>query len=100
MTEFYNTTTSTDYLFLGEGFAGSLGELYGFTLGSGTATKISSSPVAYPDATGGTSGIVIDNVSTEDQASSIYFTTLGQSTTVCGTTSAYCAVKLTQAALE
>jgi hypothetical protein len=100
MTEFYNTTTSTDYLFLGEGLAGSLGELYGFTLGSGTATKISSSPVAYPNATGGTSGIVIDNVSNDAQASSIYFTTLGKSTSACGTTSAYCAVKLTQAALE
>ncbi len=52
------------------------------------------------DAVGGTSAIIVDNDSTAAQASSIYFGTLATSTTVCGTTAAYCAVKLTQAALE
>ena len=103
-TEIYNGTT--DYLFFGEGLSGSLGSLYGFTLGdsastSEAATEISGSPITYPDATGGTSAIVIDNVSTEAQASSIYFTTLGTSTgsSPC-TTGDYCAIKLTQSALK
>jgi hypothetical protein len=103
-TEIYNGTT--DYLFFGEGLSGSLGSLYGFTLGDGVstseaATEISGSPIKYPEATGGTSAIVIDNVSTEGQASSIYFTTLG--TSIGGspcTTGDYCAIKLTQSALK
>jgi hypothetical protein len=52
------------------------------------------------DAVGGTSGITVDNDSTAGQASSIYFSTLATSTTLCGTTAAFCAVKLTQSALE
>jgi len=52
------------------------------------------------DAVGGTSGMIVDNDSTAGQASSIYFGTLATSTTVCGTTTAYCAVKLTQSGLE
>jgi hypothetical protein len=52
------------------------------------------------DATGGTSATIVDNDSTSGQASSIYFGTLATSTTICGTTAAYCAVKLTQAGLE
>jgi hypothetical protein len=52
------------------------------------------------DAAGGTSGMVVDNDSTGGQASSIYFGTLATSTTICGSTAAYCAVKLTQAALQ
>jgi hypothetical protein len=52
------------------------------------------------DAVGGTSGIIVDNDSTAGQASSIYFGMLGTSTTVCGNTVAYCAVKLTQSALQ
>jgi hypothetical protein len=40
--------------------------------------------------TGGTSGIIVDNMSTQSQASSIYFTTLG----------GHAAVKLTQSGLE
>ena len=102
MTEIFNSNNSTDYLYLGEGFTGtgSFGRLYGFTLGSGTATPISGSPITYPTANGGTSGIVIDNISNVAQASSIYFTTLATSTTVCGSPAAYCAVKLTQSGLQ
>jgi hypothetical protein len=100
-TEFYNTTSSVDYLFFGEGLSGSFGDLYGFTLSTtGGQSAISGSPISYPSATGGTSGPVIDNVSSEAQASSIYFTTLGTSTTLCGSSSAYCAVKLTQSGLN
>ncbi|MGC1976609.1 MAG: hypothetical protein WA671_07840, partial [Candidatus Sulfotelmatobacter sp.] len=52
------------------------------------------------DVAGGTSGIIVDNDSTDGQASSIYFGTLATSTTICGTPATYCAVKLTQAALQ
>jgi hypothetical protein len=98
MTEIYNGTT--DYMFFGEGLSGSLGDLYGFTISGATATAISGSPLTtYGKATGGTSGIVIDNiVSSDTQAASIYFTTLVTSS-LCGT-STYCAVKLTQSALQ
>jgi len=50
---------------------------------------------------GGTSGFVIDNVSTTPQAASIYFSTLATSsgTTPCGAGN-YCAVKLTESMLQ
>ncbi|MGA8367566.1 MAG: hypothetical protein ACLQMT_08430 [Candidatus Acidiferrales bacterium] len=91
---------STNYLFFGEGLSGNFGRLYGYTISGTTATGISGSPLTYPTATGGTSAIVIDNVSSDAQASSLYFTTLATSTTVCGATAAYCAIKLTQSALQ
>lgn len=98
-TEIY--TGTTDYLFFGEGLSGSFGSLYGFVIGGGaTATEIAT-PYTVPTATGGTSGIVIDNVGSGDaQASSIYFATQATSATTCGATAAYCAIKLTQSALQ
>jgi len=100
LTEFDNTNTGADYLFLGEGLSGSFGSLYGFTVNNSTGlvTAISGSPISYPEANGGTSGIIIDNVSNLGQASSLYFTTLGTGTPC--TTGAYCAIKLTQSALQ
>jgi hypothetical protein len=68
------------------------------------------SPFTFPAAIsaflpepGGTSGIVIDNVSSAGQASSIYFTILANSTTslTCNGVSAVgCAVKVTQPGLN
>jgi hypothetical protein len=52
------------------------------------------------DATGGTSAMIVDNDSSGGQASSIYFGTEATSTTLCGGTAAYCAIKLTQPALQ
>ena len=53
-----------------------------------------------PEA-GGTSGIIIDNVSTANQASSIYFSTLSASADCrVGGVNQRCAVKLTQAGLQ
>jgi hypothetical protein len=91
----------SDYLFFGVG-SGSYGELFGFTVTDSTPyfTAISGQPVAYPNGLGGTSAIVIDNVSGSAQASSLYFTTEATSTSVCGSSSAYCAIKLTQSALQ
>ncbi|HKM90577.1 MAG TPA: hypothetical protein VJX29_08180 [Candidatus Acidoferrales bacterium] len=50
---------------------------------------------------GGTSGIIVDNVSAEAQASSIYFTTQAPAPypIPCGTGN-FCAVKLTQGGLQ
>jgi hypothetical protein len=59
-------------------------------------TVIGVNAVNYP---GGTSGVIADNISTEAQASSFYFGTLGPSSQgTCATTN--CAVKLTQTSLQ
>ena len=84
LTEIYSG--STDYLYLSEGItnnASGLGtnytnfaSFYGFTLSdtAGTATAIAGSPITEPTATGGSSGIVVDNMFTEPlwQASHAY----------------------------
>jgi len=49
--------------------------------------------------TGGTSAFSVDNFSSMNQASSIYFGTLGAGTTQCGSGN-FCAVKLTQSTLQ
>ena len=66
-----------------------------------TPTLGGTGAVAPVAESGGTSGIIIDNVSTATQASSIYFSTLGASPNcmVAGINQ-HCAVKLTQAGLQ
>jgi hypothetical protein len=95
-------TGGPDYLFLGVNENPSA--VYTLLLPSALLVASGDAPPLVAtnttDAVGGTSGIIVDNDSTSGQASSIYFGTLATSTTVCGTTAAYCAVKLTQAALE
>jgi len=95
-------TGGPDYLFMG--VAENTTELYSFLLpdsllvASGAlATTLATNTT---DVAGGTSGIIVDNNSSEGQASSIYFGTLATSNSICGTTAAYCAVKLTQSGLE
>ena len=101
--DFYNGTT--DQLYVGTG---------AFTSTSGAnlvtewnvTTSITSSTTPTSTATnewGGTSAFSIDNVSTEDQASSIYFGTMRPATS--GTSPScpsgqYCAIKLTQQLLQ
>ena len=53
---------------------------------------------AFAGYDGGTCGIIVDNISPEAQASSIYFSTRGAYTSKC-TYGWICAVKLTQAGL-
>jgi hypothetical protein len=95
-------TAGSDYLFVG--VVQNPTELYSFLLpgsllvGSGVAPT--SAATNTTDVAGGTSGIIVDNDSTDGQASSIYFGTLATSSSICGTTAAYCAVKVTQAALQ
>ncbi|MFZ0950669.1 MAG: hypothetical protein WAN17_00305 [Candidatus Sulfotelmatobacter sp.] len=102
LTEFYNASAGVDYLFVGVNANPT--ELYTFALPNPLEIAQGDTPAALAtntaDVAGGTSGIIVDNDSTDAQASSIYFGTLATSTTICGTPAAYCAVKLTQSALE
>jgi len=79
-TEILNS--GTDWLFL---------DLLSGTLDGFNINAFPTGTFATATETGGTSGMIVDNVSSQDQASSIYFATLG------GTHSA---VKLTQSALQ
>jgi hypothetical protein len=90
---------TVDYLFFG---SSSPAEAYTFILPmpNSTAAAAPTATATADDAIGGTSGIIIDNDSTDGQASSIYYGTLGESAaSTCGT-GAYCAVKLTQSGLK
>ena len=85
---------------MGVGLSGSLGQLVGVNVTTGTPVTATGSPVTEPSANGGTSGIVVDNISSAAQAASIYFTTLAAGTNAnCGTGN-FCAVKLTQSGLQ
>ncbi len=102
--DFFDGTN--DRLFVGVGTVGS-------TAGGNQVTEWNvntriTSNATLPNATassywGGTSAFTIDNISTEPQAASIYFGTLSTpaplTTTPCGAGD-YCAVKLTQSALQ
>ncbi len=102
LTEFYNASVGVDYLFVGVNANPT--ELYTIALPNPLEIAQGVAPATLAtntaDVAGGTSGIIVDNDSTGGQASSIYFGTLATSTTICGTTAAYCAVKLTQAGLN
>jgi hypothetical protein len=95
-------TGGPDYLFVGVNENPSA--VYTLLLPSSLLVAQGVSPVItatnVTDAAGGTSATIVDNDSTAGQASSIYFGTLATSITICGTTAAYCAVKLTQAGLQ
>ena len=95
-------TGGPDYMFVG--VVQNPTEIYTFLLPNSLLVASGDAPTSIAtntaDAAGGTSGMIVDNDSTAGQASSIYFGTLATSTTTCGTTAAYCAVKLTQAALQ
>jgi hypothetical protein len=95
-------TGGPDYLFVG--VAENPTELYSFLLPNSLLVASGVAPTSVAtnttDVAGGTSGMIMDNDSTAGQASSIYFGTLATSTTICGATAAYCAVKLTQALLQ
>ncbi len=86
-----------DYMFVGveQNSPG----VYSFLMPGGVVANTPAQTNAT-DAAGGTSGIIIDNNGTGGQESSLYYGTLATSTTICGATAAYCAVKLTQAGLQ
>ena len=90
-----SATGAVDYLFFGT----TQPSVWAFSLplSSNSQTALASNTASVTD---GTSGIIVDNDSSDGQASSIYFGTQATSTTQCGTTAAYCAVKLTQSGLQ
>jgi hypothetical protein len=102
-----NVGSGTDWLFLGVpancAFSGSAsGCIMSFNITSGTFPTTVSATAAE---NGGTSGIIVDNVSTSVQASSAYFTTLsspgtGGCTSEPVNDSSTCLVKRTQNALQ
>ncbi len=101
-TELYNPSLTLggsvndhDLLMSGLVAAGANGYIITNDISSGSITAGLNS-VNYP---GGISGIIVDNVSTQTQASSMYFTTLTNSSVgTCGNTR--CAVKLRQLNLQ
>jgi hypothetical protein len=109
LTEFYNGTS--DMLFFGVGSSSKASYLESSTITSSLSTPNctgtpTSTCVTSPHALGGTSGIVIDN-QVSNGGTNIYFSTLaagsvnGQKCNVSGgTANPYCAVKLTQSALQ
>jgi len=102
-----NVGGGTDFLFLGVpancAFGGSSsGCIMSFNITSGTFPATTSATAAE---NGGTSGIIVDNVSTSVQASSAYFTTLsspgtGGCTSEPVNDSTTCLVKRTQSGLQ
>ena len=115
LTEFYNPNGSTavDYLFFGVEASGATGTacagngcVYAATITGGTLTVPPAAGTGAVNASGGISGIIVDNDSTSTGASSIYFTWLANGTNTAtypcnGTATAdVCAVKLTQAGLN
>jgi hypothetical protein len=107
LTEFYNG--STDRLFFGVGSTDGFLETSTITGSLTTPTCVgapTSSCVKSPSALGGTTGIVIDN-QLSNGGTNIYFSTIaagsvnGQKCNVTGgAANPYCAVKLTQSALQ
>lgn len=80
--------------------AGGCMMMYDITTPSST---IGNSPNATAVENLGTSGIIVDNASPSAQASSVYFSNQGTATCTTGvgvTTPSYCAIKLTQSALQ
>lgn len=118
ITAFYDTpngstTGAVDYLFFGVESSGAAGTacagngcVYAVTVTGGTLTVPPAAGTGAVNASGGTSGIVVDNDSTSNGAASIYFTWLangtGTATYPCNgaTTTDVCAVELTQAGLQ
>ena len=90
-------TGGPDYMFVGveQNSPG----LYSFLLPSGVVNN-TITQTNTGDVSGGTSGIIVDNDSNAGQASSLYYGTLATSATICGATAAYCAIKVTQGALQ
>jgi hypothetical protein len=125
ITEFFNSTVSTDWIFFsvgtnvpsgiipgGSSCAGGSACILSIDLTTLTAWppasgEVSDAAIVPTNASGGTSGIVVDNYSSSAQASSLYFTLGANSTGAgpglpsCNTTAGVgCAIKLTQSALK
>jgi hypothetical protein len=116
VTEFYNTNTNTDHLFLSNSGATSP-LMIGVNITNNSSNGGASPPYGIPTAmsvglAGGSSGIVVDGADPTSNASSLYFTSHESATCTDTTTaspsntgigsnaSAICAFKLTQSGLQ
>ena len=105
ITEFYNSAANNDWLFVGLpancAFGGaSIGCVMSFNVAGTYPTTFPTSAVATGAESSGTSGIVVDNASSDAQASSLYFSTLGTAPCDAGGNATACAVKRTQTGLQ
>ena len=89
------TGPTQDYLFFGITLPEALTFTIPLTSGGSPGQLPLVTNTTSADVAGGTSGIMVDNDSSEGQASSLYFGTLGE----CAT-NVYCAIKLTQSGLD
>jgi hypothetical protein len=99
VTEFYNSNTGMDSIFLStygayQGCVLNAGCLFGFDVTSGS---VPTSPTGFIAAAQGAGGVIVDNASSFSGASQIYYTTLNPSG-ACGTSTGICAVQTSQAA--
>jgi hypothetical protein len=101
LTGFYNTTANKDWIFLSvaNGCTASGGGTAGCVMSLDITSGFPVLGTGRPEA-GGTSGIIVDNVSAQPEASSIYFTTQSAGTCGDGVSGGGCAVKLTQSGLN
>ena len=103
--------TTDDYIFLSVTANGNVGDggtctgacLYNFLVSTnGTSTTVPTAATAGLATTGGSSGIIMDNISTTSGASQIYFSSLASETCVgngtTGSGTGGCAVQASQAA--
>jgi hypothetical protein len=111
VTEFYNANSATDYLFFGVEASGATGTacagngcVFAVIVANAGLTVPPAAGTGAVNASGGTSGIIVDNDSTSTGAASIYFTWLanGAAGYTCNgaATTDVCAVKLTQSGLN
>lgn len=108
VTEFYNTSTSTDWIFMGVSAAGSQNGCSGTTGANGcvysfnatAALNAGATATAGLAATGGSSGLIVDNIGAAGSTvANVYFSTLADQT--CGTSgTGGCAVQASQDALR
>jgi len=104
ITEFYNTPTATDWLFMSVPTVGiatnctSTGCVYSFN--ATTAIAAGTNATAGIASANGSSGIIVDNGSSTTGASQVYFSTLGNQT--CATTGGTggCAIQAAQSNLS
>ena len=109
VTEFYNSTTSKDYIFVSPetqsttpvtGCTASVGCVISYTVSGTTATAVTGGAGAFP---GGASGMIVDNLSTSPTGLQLYFSNLN-ATEACagngtvGSGTGGCAIQASQTA--
>jgi hypothetical protein len=102
VTEFFNSTTAVDWLFVGETLTGNktgcttAGCVYSFNATS--AIPANTNATAGFASTGGSSGIIIDNIGSDvtDQIANIYFSALSNVASCNGSPTVGCAYQVRQ----